>query len=427
MQCAIGTRLWAAADAVGTTYSHSVGFRPQLGIVFWSGQNSATTTTSTGQHKRAGFAVFRNVGGTLERWCVGSIARDGNTTMNTSREKRTDAIAVTHDPTNTTPTLEGLLDIDVVANWPSDGFQFIVDDQGAADLQISWLVWGGDVAEADCFEFTEPGAIGTQQITTPGFSPDLVILAGIMHTADGNSGPQAHSNMFVGMFTKAGEQMVRLGGSEDAVGTAIARRYINDIECVAHMDLTTQNLNGRAEFSQMLSNGFELNWLEVDGNANRRIFAIAIKGGKYAIQAFNASTTVNETFTVTYGFQPRGVLTLATTAAEDAADTLRTHDVIAIGAGVSPTERVSQGVMDENGTSSGDVTTQIAYEAVACGMGTLAGAVDYLIDIDAILADGARFINDNAPIGTTFVGTLGIGDGGSLPYQPKPLLALIGR
>jgi invasion protein IalB len=412
---ATGTIAWNAADAVGTTYTVSgLSFTPNVVLFFWCGNGSATDANSATDHQRRGFGVACNTGAGTERWCCGTTSRVGNTTMNTSREKRTDAIAVTHDPANTTPTLEALLDFDA---WLADGFRVIVDDQGAVNLRISWIAW--NCTRVKTGEFAEKATTGTQDITDVGFSPDLVIFGSVGDTAGGNSGPQAHSNLCVGMGTVDATQCgVILGQSEDALGTSNTKSYVKSQECLAMMDLTTQNLNGRAEYTAALPNGFRLNWLEVDGAADRRYFYLAIKGGSYSVQSILTGTAPGETVTATFGFQPAGVFVFGAARGDPAADTLLSDDVVYFGAGTSPTSRVAQAVGDFDNASSGNIQTAISYAEIVVTP-SAGGGLNYQVDLDAILSTGARFIVDQASGPSNRLIVLGILSPAGQPYVKR--------
>src|SRR5262245_13388011 len=181
-----GAVQWLAASAVGASYNVTgLGFTP-LGIrVWWVGLGSASDAVSetVNELRGMGFAT-----GTAARRCVGSFSQDTAATSNCDTIARNDAIAVTTDGAGAT---NGLLDLSDVN---SNGFTFIVDDQGVQDITVMWEAWGGaDISVAAVGDISTPAAGGNQNSTVTGFvagatDDQVVFFAGVQSTAALNTG-----------------------------------------------------------------------------------------------------------------------------------------------------------------------------------------------------------------------------------------------
>ena len=128
----------------------------------------------------------------------------------------------------------------------------------------------------------------------------------------------------------------------------------------------------------------------------RKVFS----GGYLSIQtfldSFNVTTgAIGSTIVRTgYGFQPKAFIIWCSGRTE-AVDTVGAFSqAMALGFGTSTTQRVSVGVHSEDNAAAGDADTETTV--VAClVVAATAGAVDGLLDISTIDADGITFIIDD--------------------------------
>jgi hypothetical protein len=88
--------------------------------------------------------------------------------------------------------------------------------------------------------------------------------------------------------------------------------------------------------------------------------------------------------------------------AESTSDTIQNEDRLSIGAFSSLTARGAQGILDENGVTDSEVTTAIEFDEVYVNVST-ASAIDGLMDVKSIDADGFTMVMDDADPAAAFV------------------------
>ena len=385
--------------AVSTTVPVTgVGFQPKAIIFWWSGRTESTDTTGGANHAR-GFGVAVS---STSRRAIYSQSQDGVSTSsaNTGHHNANVVGALT-----TTGTIDGLADLQ---SMDSGGFTLVITDQFTINLRVHYLALGGaDLTDAAIGTFTEPAAIGTQDITTAGFQPDAVVLLSAMIAAD-PPGTAADSTMMIG--TAAGatpSNAVWAGAADDNGGTSRTLSYSRSGESIAMFKNTIDQTTGRAQVTQWLSNGFRLDWSERAGA--RRISYLALKGGYYSVGNVQTQTDTTTTIVASgFGFTPKAAMLVSDLAAANAADVVVATDGWSLGAFTSTTERGAQATRDVDNLATTQVTTGVEHDE-AYLRPSASDTVDGLMDIQSMDTDGFTAIMDDADPTQAFVWYLAFG------------------
>src|SRR3972149_2036888 len=139
----------------------------------------------------------------------------------------------------------------------------------------------------------------------------MLILLSFMFPGADPPGNAVDSTLMLGFAAGAGDpvDIVWSGGSDDAAATMQTRSTGRTGESIHLYNLGISAINGRAEVDAWLSNGFSLNWNEVDTSLTSRIHYVAIKGGNYVVGDFTTSTVLNTDIVESgFGFSPQGAL-----------------------------------------------------------------------------------------------------------------------
>ena len=380
----------------------SQAFQPKAIFYWWSGRTESTDAIGRATH-RAGYGAAVS---TSSRATTFASSTDAAGFSNASEGCRTDApVAVTA----ATEALDGLLDLN---SLDADGFTMIVDDQFTASYRINFLTLGGsDLTNASIGTFTEPAAIGDQDITGVGFQPDAVI---IFSDSSATSPPHVGiwSNLCLGFA--AGSSIINqtmCGNGEDNKNTSVTYSYHRAGEAIGLVDGsgTTGTVNGRASVTQWLSNGFRLNWAERTGS--RILYYLALKGGSYiAGDLLTQTDTTSDIVESAFGFQPVAGLFMGRGLAQSTADNQNDHNRLGIGAFNSTTSRLASSILDEDNLGTTEVSTAVEYDEVYVNI-SLTSTINGLMDIKSVDSGGFTCIMDDADPAQAFVSYLAFGPG----------------
>jgi len=380
-----GSLSWSSADAATHEYAVTgLAFKPKALMFFSNGIDSAisTSTTTTNQNMSIGFAS-----GASDRRCIIGYSTDNSSSEDAAIGERTDCVQCM---SNGTGGDTGRLDLKSIE---SAGFTLIVDVQATQSNRVQWMAWGGsDITNVATGVFQEPGATGTQDITSPGFQPSVVIVVSAKITSEDSISDTIDLGYSIGA-TDGTNQWSVMGNDDNASGSVDSDGSQNASEIVQHcIEGGGTSNTGRAGFVQWLSTGFQVNWLERLTTGRVSIF-LAIKGGQWAAGSYKfASTNVNDTVTVSgLAFQPVGCLHCSNEQANlQAQDNVGTQNVVQLGWFKDVSSRAGSIVLDFNGSANADIRMALAYEAVLeFGTGTA-------YDVDVVNSDGFRMIVDSA-------------------------------
>jgi hypothetical protein len=296
-------------------------------------------------------------------------------------------------------TVDGAFDL---TSMDADGFTLDVTNQFATSYRVHyWAITGTTNVEIGAM--TASLALGNVDTVLAGaFQPDALILIGEQTTsAPPSTAPDSMHMM--GVATAATNQAVMVMGSNDAASTMDANSSANGSECVAIMASSMASIVARAAFVQFNADGFRLNWTEVSGNAHQ-MFYIAIQGGEWAVGDILTQTDTVTTIPISgLGFTPVGGLFGSVCAAEDALDAIHANDKWSLGGwSENATTRGTHAVLDEDNVANSEVSTAVEFDAVYANIST-ASAIQGLMDIQSVDADGLTLIMDDADPSQSFV------------------------
>jgi hypothetical protein len=389
-----GAITWLAADGVGTTYTVSgLTFQPKALMFLTMGMSSAVDAASQALDARVniGFASSPS-----NRGCAQIFSEDAAGSAVCRVRANTTLIASISDAAGAA----GDLDLDLIN---SDGFRLIVDIQLVADLRVFWFAWGGDdIVNVDVARVDEPGAAGVVSYDVANWQPsvlgdNVVFLVGIRTTVTVAS---TDADFCFGVATApgAGNQFVNCSDEDIGSPSADTDGYVRGDECFALITSGGGNPDSRASFNGFDSTGFDLNWAEVSGGGIPYSFIrMVIQGGSWKAGNYSlALGTVNNTATVSgLKFRPKGAIHASSDRVESTADTSTAEAKQAIGAWSSLSSRRAMSYWSENGPTNMEIDLAIEYDGCLC-FPTNAGAIDWVVDIDAINQDGFDVIVDDA-------------------------------
>lgn len=399
LEFAHGAIQWLGTDAAGTTYTVSgLSFQPKALRFYWQGLQSAVDATSTTTHQRAGigFAVS-----TSARRCTAVQDQDAALAMTCTTSAWTDCVAAT---VTSTPARDGALDLDAIN---SDGFRLIVDDQAPVGITVFWEAWGGsDITNAAVGDIAEPAATGNQSYTSPGFTPNIVMMSGVQATSM-DAAARGDSGLSVSAMsgTTTPLQFVLVNNNDDGSAASDCDRYYRQ-EGHAMIAVAGGNPDARANLNAFLSNGFELNW-SARATTNRRTIFLCIAGGTWQARSDTWTTTaVGTTLTISgLPFAPKGVSMTTPPSTLSAAGTADAGEQASWGSASSTSSRRCMAYGLPNGTATSEVNLRMEYDEIAAS-----ALLSPLIDVDAFLPDGIRYIVDGTLAASATISSLLFGD-----------------
>lgn len=385
--------------ATNTIAVTGVGFQPEFIMFWWTGRSSSTDAIGRASHFR-GFGVAASA---TDRRSIASVSLDAVAAADAASAHDNAACILSVSPT--TPAIDGQLDLQ---SFDADGFTLICDSATwPRDTRVAYLALAGDLTNAASGVLTEPGATGDQDVTSLAFQPDFVMFFSAGIAADA-PGAKIDSDITIGAAVSPTGQGVWVGGSNDAATTMSTASYCTVGECIAMLAANMGSTNARADFVQFLSNGFRINWAE--RTSTRRVHWVALKGGSYLVGSLLTQTdTTTDIVESGFGFQPTAAMFLSHNLAENASDTRNFDDALSIGAFDSVSSRLVMGVLDENGVADSEVTTAHEFDEVYVNISSVS-AVQGLMDVKSVDADGFTMIMDDADPAQRFVWYVAFGN-----------------
>lgn len=345
---ALSTKVGSFIQPTATNASFAVtgvGFKPKALILFATDQTTTGTGTDIAYHQ--GMATS-----TTNR----AAASDTQlTATNTSYRYHNDTKCFVVMPTSGTLAVAADL-----VSFDADGFTLNFSTVDSTARIIGYMALGGtDLTNAFIKEFLPANSTGNQSFTGVGFKPDAIFLiSGAVSTAP-PSGDANDCNIFYGFATSSSSQKASLANPRS--GTTSAQQS----------ELILKNSGGstftmRGSLVSMDSDGFTINFTDI--GSMKYCYALCLKGGQYAIGAFNQNTSTGNQSVTGLGFQPSGVI-LSSINATTTASILTTQSRISLGMASSSTARASiwngggnAGTQDNN-TDTGKVLNMITEGA----------------------------------------------------------------
>lgn len=388
---AFNTGTAAAGNTVAVT---GVGFQPKAVIFWWSGITGTTDAHSI-THVIRGLGVASS---TTSRWAVASQSEHASASADSDSTYRNDAVIAT---LTIAAAVDGLMDLQ---SFDSDGFTLIIDDAFAISHRVHYLALGGtDITNVATGVLTEPGATGSQSITGLGFQPQFVLFGA--HGGTTANAVVVDSQLMIGMASGASNEVVCTGQAENASATMDTQSYCYGDESIALIG-GTEVTDGRANFTQFTSGGFDINWAE--RASTRLVPYLALRGGSYFVGDDVTATTNGTTLPISgMGFAPEAGFVFGHGKAENSVDTVSNDDRIVIGAFTGTSERGSQGMLDEHNTPDSDTERAVEHDQV---LFNLQPAITGRVDVQSMDSDGWTLVMDSADFVAAFFGFAAFGD-----------------
>lgn len=403
LEVGVGTFESLTTDSVGTTYTVTVGFQPVAGIVFTVGRGGSADANGVLTSRRCvGFFTS-----TTNRVCEATMSVHGAAAGSGGLIHANDAVVKTQVTDST--TVDGAIDVDAIL---STGVRFIVDDVLPVNTRIGVMCFGGaDLTNATIVEFNA-GAAGSQQVTTIGFQGTVLFLLG---APNGNVAPTVRSDratMYFGAATSAADEHVLSNGMDQGSAAADTGSYCRAGEVAAVLPAgvgspSATGMENRATFTQWLSNGFEINWVEMT-TTNYKHFAMVLQGGSWTVGDFLTLTTVDTIVESGFGYTPKGVIVLSDGKTEPAADDLTVDDRWTFGVADGSTQH-AQAIIDDDGPQTMNVATGTDFDKVYKNM-TVGGSIEGLISVTTFDSDGITFTQDDADVSAYFAWYIACGN-----------------
>jgi hypothetical protein len=384
-----------------------VGFQPEALIFWWNGQ--AASGLGAG-HAFPGFGFCTSA---TERAAITGSVEDGSVAGDVNLYHTFSACVALQQISG---NVNGLLDL---VTLDAGGFTLAVDNQSTTDYLVHYLALGGDITGAKVGTFNCTTATGTQNVTGVGFQPEFVLFA---TPSDPQVSPNsaARISLAIGAATGPSNEGVISLRQRDNLNPSQCGAYGFSDECIAN-PYFSGGLRNRAEFTSFLADGFQINWLEAI--SSYVIFYLALAGGDYHVGETLTRTDTSEFSETGLGFAPAAAMFLSNCRAEDTQDTESVEQEWSVGAVASTTNRAAQGHNALNGVSPSSVWSIARNDAVYAHIST-AGAVDGLMDVVSLDADGFTLVMDDADPSAAFVGYIAFGPaeaGAADGYGPRGL------
>ena len=418
---ALSAKVGAFNTGTGTSsiVVSDVGFQPKAILFWWSGRTGTTDAQGRESH-------FQGVGAataTTQRWAITTNDIDAAAAQDAATAKTATGCLLS---VSSAGAIDGKADL---ASFDSGGFTLSVSDAFPRDQRVHYLALGGaDLTNAKAGEFT--GSAGTapynESSTDPGFQPDILFFAN-RHDS-GTTGEVALATagvMGFGVARTTSQRGTISFASDEASVTMDTQGYGYTGECCS---IGSTNAGGsvpaRCDFVSMDANGFTLNRLEL-GIAWAR-FYLALKGGSYHVGNNVTSVTGSATIATSgYGFAPKAVFVFSACRATSTQDTATAPWHQSIGAGTGSAERGAQGAISRSGIADAVVGTAIEHDEVYVSQtDATPPAIDGLMDINSMDADGVTFVMDDGDGAARRFFYVGFGDtpGGAPALQPKAVV-----
>jgi hypothetical protein len=400
--------------ATNTVSESGFGFQPEALLLWWSGRTESTDTVGRLDGK-LGFGVATS---TSSRWAATIQQEDAQATSDTDRKLVTTACIVIDDTGGAT---DGLMDLQ---SFDSGGFTLVIDQQFGTDVRVNYLALGGDITNAGAGTFSTATAEGNDSITSLSFQPECVLFVSVGPSTDGT-----HALFNIGFAVSPSARATFTGQDLHSQADPVTNGYGLSTECLGIPTSVDGSMPVRADFVTFLVNGFTLDYTEVAGSA-WTVGYLALAGGSYAVGNIQTQTdTVTSIPATGLGFKPSSALLISACRAASTLDTMTAPLLLSIGAFDATDSRGAQGILSEDAPASGnsEVTPAIETDAVYLNIDN-SSALQGLMDIQSIDADGFTCIMDDADPSQSFVGYMAFGPAeepfAAVARRPNPLLRM---
>lgn len=274
---------WRLPTTIGSNVSKSVtgvGFQPDTLINFYIGWLGGGNGYASFDNFNSGHVGMGVVDADLNEWAMHAGSVEHNTGLpantNTARAQKTGAsiyaLEIDRDAADRYIWAEASL-----TSFDADGFTYnFVTNLTNNEPRVFTLALKGAIIKAG--SFTKKTSIGSQQITGVGITPKGLLLASFMNPAI--STIIDHARLALGASDGTTERSASWTDSHAAAYDNMDS--LSDAKIFQKADNSTQTVDAEAELSSFDSDGFTLNWLTNDTDADQLLY-LAL-GGEVSAQ-----------------------------------------------------------------------------------------------------------------------------------------------
>lgn len=263
---------------------------------------------------------------------AGYNSDDNVATSDASRHFRTGDIIRSYVAGATTSNLAASLD-----QLDRTGFSPNWGDVTLASALYNYLAIGGqDITQVKAGSFALDTVNATQDVTDPGFQPDIVLFAVTLNTT--NTVANNINQMAIGVMDAAGNQWTIGQRQQNGQATMNASRVMQTNRVMSLLASAGNTEFDGSSYNTMLSNGFRLN-RDTNGATACLVEYLAIKGGSWKVGTETQKTSTGVKQTTGLGsFTPKGIIFGGVC---DTATGINDHARLFFGMATSPTQNTA--------------------------------------------------------------------------------------
>ena len=353
MALSVATGRFVVPGVTGNQVISGVGFQPKA-LIFFGTENQALGVMND-IAEFTGFAASPTERSAMHYEADNALSRADPT--NDNRDNRCCFVRHHHGVSGGAVNYEA----DFVS-FDADGFTLDwITPTGEADIVFYIAIGGADLTDVSVGQFTKKTSTGTDPITGVGFQPDVVLIMGDLGTVlNTNNDGMSH---FMGCGTGPASRWVLHGFDEDFANFMNTGGNQRTDKILIQTD-DTGVLTADADLDSLDADGFTLDYLTADGNANQYSY-LALKGGRYELGSFNGLTSLGNQAVAGVSFQPK--MDIFRTYCHAASATQVADMKLHIGAGISSSARSSFWMGSEDGPADSDTSMALSEtECIQC-------------------------------------------------------------
>jgi len=345
MALSVATGRFTVPGSAGLQSITGVGFQPKA-LIFFGTENQALGT----RDDLASFIGF--AASATERSVMAREHDNAVTSGEPTNDNRDDRCCfLRHHITTGGGAINYGADFD---SFDADGFTLDwITPTGEADIVFYIAIGGDDLTDVSVGQFTKKTSIGTDAITGVGFQPDVILIMGEFGTVLNAS--SVGGSFFMGCGTGPTSRWVTHGFDEDGVPNMDTGGNQRTDKIIIQTD-DGGSLTADADLDSLDADGFTLDYITADGNANQYSY-LALKGGSYDVGSFNGNTSIGNQAVTGVGFLPIMEIFRSYCFAASASQVDNMKSLI--GAGISSSERSSHWWGSEDSVAVSDTSMEL--------------------------------------------------------------------
>ena len=359
---------WATGTGTSNVGVTGVGFQPQV-VCMWTSYPGDSGRATNDYSMAYGCMTDE---GTDQQRSIWMGCASGVDPSNCNSRVRADRVLFIMSATTSTTTVCDF----AMVSFDADGFTVDPGTGCTSDTTVSYWAANGLTSVA-LVSIAQPGSTGNFDTTSLSFQPDFLQLFSTNAIALDTDTANANFNIGMSEGTSAG---LISTDCEDGTAASNCDAYTRtadaQLEILALNNAAAGVVIQRLSFVAFLSNGFTLNAVETTASATI-IFALAIKGGNWAVGSFLDLATTGTISESSLTFTPVGTFVFASNraAAQSTSDTPAASIDFSLGAGNSSSSRSVQWTRAQDAAAGNDTYRNSRASSVQLGMSTAAPPV----------------------------------------------------